>query len=59
MGIFALLFGFVALVGFDVFGVDDYVPSWLADLLALVVMFALIAAIARGAPPKQGQPRSS
>ena len=59
IGILALLLGILALFAFDAFGLDDYVPPWLADLLTLIVMFALIAAVARGAPSKERRPHSS
>ena len=61
IGILALLLGIMALFAFDAFGLDldDYIPPWLADLLTLVVMFVLIAAVARGAPPKERRPHSS
>jgi lipopolysaccharide export LptBFGC system permease protein LptF len=59
IGILALLLGILALFTFDAFGPDDYVPPWLADLLALMVMFALIAAVARGAPSKERRSHSS
>ena len=61
IGILALVLGIQALFAFDAFGLDldDYIPSWLADLLTLIVMFALIAAVARGAPSKERRPHSS
>jgi hypothetical protein len=61
VGILALVLGIQALFAFDAFGLDldDYVPLWLTDLLTLIVMFALIAAVARGAPSKEPRPHSS
>ena len=61
IGFLALLLGILALFAFDAFGLDldDYIPPRLADLLTLIVMLALIAAIARGAPSKERQPHSS
>jgi lipopolysaccharide export LptBFGC system permease protein LptF len=57
IGILALLLGILAVFALDAFGLEDHVPPWLADLLTLIVMFALIAAVARGAPSKERQPR--
>ncbi len=56
LGILALLLGIVALFAFDAFGLDDYVAPWLADLMALALMFALIAAL--GATSKERRPHS-
>ena len=41
---------------FDAFGLDDYVAPWLADLMALALMFALIAAL--GATSNERRPHS-
>jgi hypothetical protein len=57
IGILALLLGLLAVLAFDAIGLEDHVPSWLADLLILVVMLALIAAL--GATSKEGRPSSS
>jgi hypothetical protein len=58
IGILALLLGVLALFAFDAFGLDDHLPPWLTDLLALSVMFVLIAAVARGATSKERRPHS-
>jgi hypothetical protein len=55
-GILALLIGIVALFAADAVGLDDYVAPWFADLLALSVMFVLIAAL--GATSKRHRPHS-
>jgi hypothetical protein len=61
VGILALVLGVQALFAFDAFGrdLDDYVPLWLADLLTLIVMFALITAVAWGALSDERRPHSS
>jgi hypothetical protein len=56
IGSLALLLGVLALFAFDAFGFDDHVPAWLADLLTLIVMFALIAAL--GATSKERRPHA-
>jgi peptidoglycan/LPS O-acetylase OafA/YrhL len=58
IGILALLLGVLALFAVDAFALDDHVPAWLADLLMLIVMFALIAALA-GVNSKERRPTAS
>jgi peptidoglycan/LPS O-acetylase OafA/YrhL len=56
IGILILLLGALALALFAFNGLDDNVAPWLTDLLALTVMFALIAAVARGATCNDRRP---
>jgi hypothetical protein len=58
IGILALLLGVLALFAFDAFSLDDHVAPWLVDLLALVVMFVLIAAITRGSTSNARRPHA-